>query len=78
MSRTLGLIVARAKRNCKARHARCVAHSAARGRRHPKPREAALSAKRPPTPIEDERLQLAFRVLHRESTPPAAAEAARG
>ena len=46
------------------------------GRRHPKPRGPALSTK--PKPIEDGRLQLALRVMRRESSLPAAAGAARG
>jgi hypothetical protein len=33
---------------------------------HPKPREAAVSSKRPPRPIEDDRLQLALKVLRQE------------
>jgi hypothetical protein len=70
--------VAKVERDYKAQHARRIAGGAAKGRGHSKPGEAALSAKRPPKRIEDEQLQRASSVLGRETSLPAAAEAARG
>ena len=70
-------------RNYKAEYAHRIARGAAKGisrsqaRGHPKPNEAAVSIKRPPKPIEDQRLQLAFRVLRREQSLSAAAHAAK-
>ena len=70
-------------RDYKAEYARRIARGAAKGisrgqaRGHPKPKEAAVSSKRPPRPIEDERLQLAFRVLRQEKSLSAAAKAAK-
>jgi len=54
--------------------ARGYSHSQARG--HPKPGEKPLSAARQ-RPIEDERLQLAFKVLRQEKSLAAAARAAK-
>ncbi len=70
-------------RNYKAEYARRIARGTATGisrsqaRGHPKPTEAAVSTKRPPKPIEDDRLQLAFRVLRQEKSLTAAARAAK-
>ena len=55
--------------------AKGISRSQARG--HPKPSEAAITSKRPPRPIEDERLQLAFKVLRQEKSLSAAARAAK-
>jgi hypothetical protein len=71
------------KRNYKAEYARRVARGAAQGisrsqaRGHPKPSEAAVASKRPSRPIEDDRLQLAFKVLRQEKSLIAAARAAK-
>jgi hypothetical protein len=73
----------RSQRNYVAEYARRVARAVAKGfsrsqaRGHPKPTEAAVSAKRRPRPIEDDRLQLAFRVLRQEKSLTAAARAAK-
>ena len=73
----------RAARNHKTEYANRVARGAARGlsrsqaRGHPKPTEMAVTSKRPPRPIEDERLQLAFKVLRQEKSLSAAAKAAK-
>ena len=70
-------------RNYKAEYARRIARGTAKGisrsqaRGHPKPSEAAVTSKRPPRPIEDERLQLAFKVLRQEKSLSAAARAAK-
>src|SRR5271166_879458 len=55
--------------------AKGVSRSQARG--HPKPEELSVSLKRPPKPIEDQRLQLAFKVLRQEKSLSAAAKAAK-
>src|SRR5271165_5104415 len=47
------------------------------GPRHPKPSETAVASKRPSRPIEDDRLQLAFKVLRQEKSLSAAARAAK-
>ena len=70
-------------RDYKAEYARRIARGAAKGisrsqaRGHPKPKELSASSKRPPKPIEDQRLQLAFRVLRQEKSLTAAAKAAK-
>lgn len=70
-------------RNYKAEYARRIAHGTAKGisrsqaRGHPKPKELSVSSKRPPKPIEDQRLQLAFKVLRQEKSLTAAAKAAK-
>jgi hypothetical protein len=70
-------------RNYKAEYARRIARGTAKGisrsqaRGHPKPTETAVSSKRPPKTIEDDRLQLAFKVLRREKSLTAAARAAK-
>src|SRR5258708_6623178 len=54
--------------------ARGLTRSQARG--HPRVGEAAVSAKRPPKPIPDDRLQQALRVLRQDKSLAAAAKAA--
>ena len=71
------------QRDYRAEYRRRIAHGTAKGisrsqsRGHPKPTEAAVSSKRPPKPIEDQRLQLAFKVLRQEKSLSAAAKAAK-
>ncbi len=71
------------KRDYRAEYTHRIARGAAKGisrsqaRGHPKPREAAVSSRRPPKPIADERLQLAFKVLRQEKSLSAAAKAAK-
>ena len=73
----------RAPRDYKAEYARRTARGTAMGisrsqaRGHPKPKESSVSSKRPPRPIEDDRLQLAFKVLRQEKSLTAAARAAK-
>ncbi len=70
------------KRDFKTEYIRRIARGTAKGisrsqaRGHPKPKEPSVSSKRPPKPIEDERLQLAFKVLRQEKSLSAAARAA--
>jgi hypothetical protein len=75
--------VAKVKRDYKAEYARRIARGAAKditrsqARGHPKPTEAIVGARRPARPIEDQRLQLAFKVLRQEKSLSAAARAAK-
>jgi hypothetical protein len=75
--------MSRGKRDYRAEYRRRIAQVAAKGisrsqaRGHPRPTEAAINAKRPPRLIEDDRLQLAFRVLREEKSLSAAARAAK-
>jgi len=76
-------IMPRSKRDYRAEYRRRTASAAARGisrsqaRGHPKPSETAVASKRPSRPIEDDRLQLAFKVLRQEKSLSAAARAAK-
>jgi hypothetical protein len=73
----------RSVRNHRAEYARRIARGAARGisrsraRGHPRPSESAISSMRTPRPIEDDRLQVAFKVLRQEKSLNAAARAAK-
>jgi hypothetical protein len=75
--------VAKVRRNYAAEYARRIARAVARGlsrsqaRGHPRPRETAVSSKRLPKSIADDRLQLAFKVLRQEKSLTAAARAAK-
>jgi hypothetical protein len=71
------------KRNYVAEYARRIARAAVKGlsrsqaRGHPKPAEAVVGLKRTAKPIEDDRLQLALKVLRQEKSLTAAAREAK-
>jgi hypothetical protein len=73
----------RAHRDYKAEYARRIARAVAKGisrsqaRGHPKPTEAIVGSRRPARPIEDDRLQLALKVLRQEKSLTAAAQEAK-
>jgi hypothetical protein len=73
-------IMPRGKRDYRAEYARRIAHGTAKGisrsqaRGHPKPKEPASSWRRAPKPIEDDRLQIALKVLRQEKSLTAAAK----
>jgi hypothetical protein len=73
----------KARRDYRAEYARRKTRGAAKGfsrsqaRGHPKPTESTISSKRPSRPIEDDRLQLAFKVLRQEKSLTAAARVAK-
>ena len=75
--------MSKGRRDYRAEYARRITHGAAKGisrsqaRGHPKPKELSVLSKRLPRPIEDERLQLAFKVLRQEKSLSAAAKAAK-
>jgi hypothetical protein len=64
----------KSRRDYRAEYRRRIASAAAKGisrsqvRGHPKSTEVAIASKRPPRPIEDDRLQLAFKVLRQEKS----------
>lgn len=73
----------KSKRNYAIEYARRIARAVVKGisrsqaRGHPKPSEAAVSARRPAKPIEDDRLQVALRSLRQEKSLTAAAREAK-
>jgi hypothetical protein len=73
----------KSKRNYALEYARRIAHAEAKGlsksqaRGHPKPTEPIVGPRRLVRPIEDDRLQLAFKVLRQEKSLSAAARAAK-
>jgi hypothetical protein len=73
----------KSKRNYAAEYARRIARAAAKGlsrsqaRGHPRPTEAIVGSRRSAGPIEDDRLQLALRVLRQEKSLTAAAREAK-
>jgi hypothetical protein len=75
--------MARAIRDYKAEYARRIARSVAKGlsrsqaRGHPKASEAVIGSRRSARPIEDDRLQLALKVLRQEKSLTAAAREAK-
>jgi hypothetical protein len=75
--------MSKGKRNYVAEYARRIARSVAKGlsrsqaRGHPKPAEAVLGSRRPAQPIDDDRLQLALKVLRQEKSLTAAAREAK-
>jgi hypothetical protein len=75
--------MAKRTRDFRAEYAHRIARGAAKGvsrsraRGHPKPAEVAVSSKRPARAIEDDRLQLALKVLRQEKSLTAAAREAK-
>jgi hypothetical protein len=75
--------MSKVKRNYVAEYARRIARAAVKGlsrsqaRGHPKPAEAVVGLKRTAKPIEDDRLQLALKVLRQEKSLTAAAREAK-
>ena len=73
----------KSKRNYAVEYARRIARAVAKGisrsqaRGHPKASEAAVSARRPAKPIEDDRLQVALKSLRQEKSLTAAAREAK-
>src|ERR1700677_4853204 len=73
----------RSKRNHDLEYARRIARAVAKGlsksqaRGHPKPAEAVIKAGRTAEPLEDDRLQLALKVLRQEKSLTAAAREAK-
>ena len=73
----------KSKRNYAVEYARRIARAVAKGisrsqaRGHPKASEAAVSARRPAKPIEDDRLQVALKSLRQERSLTAAAREAK-
>jgi hypothetical protein len=83
LSWTSEVNVTKARRNYVAEYARRIARAAAKGlsrsqaRGHPKPTEPILGSRRSARPIEDDRLQLALKVLRQEKSLTAAAREAK-
>jgi hypothetical protein len=75
--------MSKGKRNYVAEYARRIAHAVAKGlsksqaRGHPKAAEAVIGTKRVAQPVEDDRLQLALKVLRQEKSLTAAAREAK-
>jgi hypothetical protein len=75
--------MAKGTRDFRAEYARRIARGAAKGlsrgqaRGHPKPTEAIIGTTRPARPIEDDRLQIALKVLRQEKSLTAAAREAK-
>jgi hypothetical protein len=73
----------KSKRNYVAEYARRIARAVSKGlsrsqaRGHPRPAEAAIGLKRSARPIEDDRLQVALKVLRQEKSLTAAAREAK-
>jgi hypothetical protein len=72
--RSVEINVMKVKRNYVAEYARRIARAVAKGlsrsqaRGHPKPTEAVIKSRRSARPIEDDRLQLALKVLRQEKS----------
>jgi hypothetical protein len=81
--RSAEINVMKVKRNYVAEYARRIARAVAKGlsrsqaRGHPKPTEAVIASRRSVRPIEDDRLQLALKVLRQEKSLSAAAREAK-
>jgi hypothetical protein len=81
--RSVEINVMKVKRNYVAEYARRIAGAVAKGlsrsqaRGHPKPTEAVIKSRRSARPIEDDRLQLALKVLRQEKSLTAAAREAK-
>jgi hypothetical protein len=83
VSRTSEVNMTGARRNYVAEYARRIARAVAKGfsksqaRGHPKPAEVVIGARRVAKPVEDDRLQLALKVLRQEKSLTTAAREAK-
>jgi hypothetical protein len=83
VSRTSEVNVTKARRNYVAEYARRIARAVAKGlsrsqaRGHPRPTEAIVASRRLARPLEDDRLQLALKVLRQEKSLTTAAREAK-